>query len=138
MDHPRNACLLYTSWNLYSTLGEQVDFVDLCKQVKEGKVIGQIRGGIDFAHKRLNNKYILEARQICEMMAATAQYSNEYKVLLGRLLIAENKDIEALDILKEVEEDGCIKPFVIEKIHHSRSGHLLPRPQRRELDAGRD
>lgn len=65
-------------WNLYSTLGEKVDFVDLCKQVKEGKVIGQIRGGIEFAHKLLNNKYILEARQICEMMAATAQYSNEY------------------------------------------------------------
>lgn len=103
-------------WNLYSTLGEKVDFVDLCKQVKEGKVVGQIRGGIEFAHKLLNNKYILEARQICEMMAATAQYSNEYKVLLGRLLIAENKYIEALDILKAVEEDGCIKPFVIEKI----------------------
>ena len=33
-------------WNLYSTLGEKVDFVDLCKQVKEGKVVGQIRGGI--------------------------------------------------------------------------------------------
>lgn len=103
-------------WNLYSTLGEKVDFVDLCKQVKEGKVVGKIRGGIEFAHKLLNNKYILEARQICEMMAATAQYSNEYKVLLGRLLIAENKYIEALDILKAVEEDGCIKPFVIEKI----------------------
>lgn len=28
-------------WNLYSTLGEKVDFVDLCKQVKEGKVIGK-------------------------------------------------------------------------------------------------
>ena len=47
-------------WNLYSTLGERVDFVDLCKQVKEGKVVGQIRGGIEFAHKLLNNKYILK------------------------------------------------------------------------------
>lgn len=37
-------------------------------------------------------------------------------MLLGRLLIAENKYIEALDILKAVEEDGCINPFVIEKI----------------------
>ena len=87
-------------WNLYSTLGGKFDFADLCKQVKEGKVTGQIRGGIEFAHKLLNNKYILEARQICELMKAVAQYSNEYKVLLGRLLIAENKYIEALDILK--------------------------------------
>lgn len=103
-------------WNLYSTLGGKFDFADLCKQVKEGKVTGQIRGGIEFAHKLLNNKYILEARQICELMKAVAQYSNEYKVLLGRLLIAENKYIEALDILKTVEKDGCVMPFVTEKI----------------------
>ena len=117
-------------WNLCDDQDIVIDFKDVYKKVCNEELIMSMASVVCFGHKLLNHSYLAEAEQLNEKYKTALSLETEYPLFYARILLCQEKQIEALTILQSVEEDYQSTAFVIENILRLSITHKRPVSER--------
>lgn len=103
-------------WNLCDDQNIDIDFKGISEKICNEEMMGSMASVICFGHKLLNHSYLTEAEQLNEKYKTALSLEKEYPLFYARILLCQEKQIEALTVLQSVEEDYQSTAFVIENI----------------------
>lgn len=117
-------------WNLCDDQNIDIDFKGIFEKICNEDMIISTVSLIDFGHKLLSHSYLAEAEQLHEKCKTTLSSEKEYPLFYARILLYQEKQIEALTVLQSVEEDYQSTAFVIENILQLSITHKRPVSER--------
>lgn len=102
-------------WNLYCHFGGEIDFKHLWGELNTGKISGTFYEIIRFGHNLLDHGYLSEAEQLYDKFGKNCGDA-PCKMLLARIMLANNKQIEALEQFKDITTEYQSSEFLFVNI----------------------